>query len=139
RPPVLAGPGLDAGRRGRQLVGGGPGLGHGLLHPLVVGLLKARGMPHGALGRRRGHPLGDQEVPGVPIGHVDHVAGNPELLDGPLEDDLHRAVYGSRAISRAFLTAEATSRWCWAQFPVTRRARSFPRSETNFRSRVTSL
>ena len=32
-------------------------------------------------------------------------------------------VYGSSAISRAFLIAVATSRWCRVQFPVTRRAR----------------
>jgi hypothetical protein len=48
-------------------------------------------------------------------------------------------VYGSIAISRAFLMAVATSRWCWVQLPVTRLALILPRSEMNFRSRPVSL
>jgi hypothetical protein len=35
---------------------------------------------------------------------------------------------GSNATSRAFFTANAISRWCWTQLPVTRRARILPRS-----------
>ena len=37
------------------------------------------------------------------------------------------------------LHGQATSRWCCAQLPVTRRDRIFPRSETNLRSMDTSL
>jgi hypothetical protein len=48
-------------------------------------------------------------------------------------------VYGSIAISRAFLMAVATSRWCWVQLPVTRLALILPRSEMNFRSSGVSL
>jgi large subunit ribosomal protein L9 len=35
--------------------------------------------------------------------------------------------------------AEAMSRWCCTQLPVTLRARIFPRSDTNFRNVTTSL
>ena len=80
------------------------------------------------------HPPRDQEVPRVPVLDLDDVARRAELVDLALQDDLHRVEYGSRAISRAFFTAMATSRWCCTQLPVTRRDRIFPRSETYLRS-----
>ena len=95
-------------------------------------------LDHPLLGLDRQAPR-DQVVARVAVGNLDDVAGDTELVDGLLEDDLHRDEYGSRAISRAFLTADATSRWCWTQLPVTRRARIFPRSDMNLRSVTMSL
>ena len=50
-----------------------------------------------------------------------------------------RLVYGRSAISRAFLTALATSRCCCTSLPVTRRLRILERSLTKRLSRLTSL
>src|SRR5690606_347874 len=91
-------------------------------------------------------PPGEQGVAPVPALALDHVPGRPEPVDLLLENDLHRGprqrlevVYGSSAISRAFLIARAISRCCWLVTPVTRRARILPRSEMNFRSSAVSL
>src|SRR5690606_14638283 len=81
-------------------------------------------------------PTRQQVVAAVAVLDLDDVAGRAETGDLVGENELHvpetscqRAVlvYGSRAISRAFLIAVATSRWCWVQLPVTRRARILPR------------
>ena len=45
-----------------------------------------------------GQAPGDQVVARVAVGDLDDVARDTELLDGLLEDDLHRAEYGSSAI-----------------------------------------
>ena len=93
--------------------------------------------------------LRQQEVPAVAVAYLDDVAGRAQAGYVGGEDEFHgvislpsyRAVevYGSSATSRAFFTAVATSRWCWVQLPVTRRARILPRSEMNLRSRFVSL
>src|SRR5918996_471106 len=78
--------------------------------------------------------LRDEVVARVTVGNGDDVALMTELVYVAGEDDLHvrsyLAEYGSKAISRAFLIAVATSRWCCVQLPVTRRARILPRSLT---------
>src|SRR5260370_15954385 len=94
----------------------------------------------------------NQVVTPVPPGDLDDVTSRSETGDLLGQDELHGCathrqlppqrsvlVYGSRAISRAFLIAEATSRWCCVQLPVTRRARILPRSEMNFRNSPMSL
>src|SRR5918992_1579355 len=141
---LLAGLGGDRHLQGLEVAGDGAGL-------LQVGDLAggppcpdALGLPDRAGGGQAGQVAGQQVVAPVPVGDVDNVAGRPHPPDLLVQDDLHvrgsyRIEYGSRAISRAFLTAEATSRWCWAQLPVTRRARILPRSLMNLRSRLTSL
>src|SRR5262245_32698082 len=101
--------------------------------------LQRLGVAHSALLGLDREPPGDQVVARVAVGDLGGIPGVPELVDGLLQDDLHRLEYGSRAISRAFLTAWATSRWCCTQLPVTRRARILPRSEVNLRSVRTSL
>ena len=53
--------------------------------------------------------------------------------------EVTRFVYGIRAISRAFLTARATSRCCFSLLPVFWRVFSLARSETNLRSMSVSL
>ena len=55
-------------------------------------------------------PPGDQVVPRVAVSNLGDVPGVPGLLDGLLEDDLHRAVRGAGPSHEAFLTAVATSR-----------------------------
>ena len=113
--------------------------------PRLMGPLEALGVADRALLGPHGQTARDQEVAGVAVGDVGDVARVAEAFDRLLQDDLHRVAgsyrleYGSRAISRAFLTAEATSRWCCTQLPVTRRARILPRSDTNLRSVITSL
>src|SRR5271165_1383363 len=105
-----------------------------------------------AAGPRHREAARDQVVAAVAGGHVHHVTGCPEAAHLLGEDELHRCathlpdpsqravlVYGSSAISRAFLIAVATSRWWRVQLPVTRRARIFPRSEMYLRSRPVSL
>src|ERR671936_181610 len=94
---------------------------------------QALGMTHHALVRLHREATRNQEVAGVPVGDLDDIPRLPEVLDRPLEHHPHRVEYGRSAISRAFLMAKATSRWCCTQFPVTRRARILPRSLTNFR------
>ena len=64
----------------------------------------------GPLVRLDRQPARDQVVARVAVGDLDDVAGVAELVDGLLQDDLHRVEYGSRAISRALFTAVATSR-----------------------------
>src|SRR2546426_266256 len=81
-------------------------------HPSDVSPLQALGVLQGTLLGLDGQAAGHEEVPRISVGDVDDVPGIPELLYGLLQDDLHREEYGSRAISRAFLTAVATSRWC---------------------------
>src|SRR6266516_3244641 len=105
----------------------------------VVTPLERLGLLEGALLGPDRHASRDQIVACVAVRNLSDVPGVAELVDGLLKDDLHRALYGSRAISRAFFTAVATSRWCCTQLPVTRRARILPRSDTNLRSVMTSL
>src|SRR5262249_49669421 len=95
-----------------------------------------------------------QVVPAIPARDLDDIAGGAQARDLLSQDKLHRGtahrsflprpqravlVYGSSAISRAFLIAVATSRWCRVQLPETRRARILPRSEMNLRSVAVSL
>src|SRR2546423_123665 len=100
-----------------------------------------------APGPRDGETLRKQVVAPVPVLDLDDVTGGAEAGYLLGQDDLHVgapsqravAVYGRSAISRAFLTARAIWRCCWALTPVTRRARIFPRSEMNLRSSAVSL
>src|SRR5262245_38496276 len=147
QPTALAGADLDLDRRvlERGLEGVGGVLvadrtrGAGLLDR-VDGLL-------GTAGPADRRATRDEVVAAVAVLDLDHVAGSAETGDLLGEDELHRRissqrpvdVYGSSATSRAFLTAMATSRWCWTQLPVTRRARILPRSEMNLRRRAVSL
>jgi HAD superfamily hydrolase (TIGR01549 family) len=107
--------------------------------PPLVSTAEILGLLGRSLMRSDGDRAWDQVVARVAVGNLDHVSGVSELVDGLLEDDLHRLEYGSSAIWRAFFTAVATSRWCWTQLPVTRRARILPRSLTNLRNVTTSL
>src|SRR5690606_5363307 len=100
----------------------------------LTGPLDQRHLLLGTLAPRDGEPLREQVVAPVPVLDLDHVAGRAEAGDLLGEDDLHlppssqRAVvvYGRSAISRAFFTARAICRCCWAVTPVTRRARILP-------------
>src|SRR5690606_32478630 len=116
--------------------------------PRLAGLADRGDLGLRAAGPADRVPARQQVVAAVAVLDLNHVAGRAEAGDLVGENELHipetscqRAVlvYGSRAISRAFLIAVATSRWCWVQLPVTRRARILPRSEMNFRSSVVSL
>src|SRR5207244_13523441 len=108
------------------------GLGNRLAQPLVPGLSNPLRVTDRALDGGRREPARDEVVPSVPVGDLDAVARHAELVHHLEQDDLHRCsyrvVYARSAISRAFFTAVATSRWCCAQLPVTRLARIFPRS-----------
>src|SRR5215217_1861694 len=136
---LLAHARLHGDRRAGELGGDRLGLGLRRRHANRVRPLETVGVPHPAARRLDREPTRDEVVARVAVGNLDDVAGVTELFDALLQDDLHRVEYGSSATSRAFLTADATSRWCCAQLPVTRRARIFPRSETNFRSVGRSL
>src|ERR1700754_1653564 len=101
-----------------------------------------------ALGPREREATRHEVVAAVAVLDLDDVAGGAEPRHLLGENQLHgvlspsqRAVevYGSSAISRAFLMAVATSRWWRGQLPVTRRARILPRSEMYFRSSEVSL
>jgi len=138
--------GWNVGTRAAEAEGGAAGTGNlfgkgdvGVVGGSGVGPLQALDVLHPTLRRLNGEAPGHEVVARVAVGDLDHVPGDAELVDGLLEDDPHRVEYGSRAISRAFLTAMATSRWCCTQLPVTRRARILPRSETNLRSIIVSL
>src|SRR5438093_4828189 len=110
QPALLAHPGPHLDRARGQPVG------HLLGFPLLqrnpggMGPLEALDVLDPALGRSDREAPWHQVVPGIAVGDVDHVPRHAELVDGLLEDDLHRLEYGRSAISRAFLTATATSR-----------------------------
>src|SRR5207244_7692870 len=137
--PVLAGSGGDP--EGGPHYAAGHGVGEGTLAalPLGTGPSHGLGLPDRPLARGEREVARQQVVPGVARRHLDDVTLVAERSDVGVEHDLHRITYGSRATSRALLTAAATSRWCCEQVPVTLRARIFPRSETNRRSSATSL
>src|SRR5438067_1228215 len=96
------------------------------------------------LGRRhRGDAADPRDPPLVPGGSRvfwfsrSRVSGRASGQETPALD--YSAVNGSRAISRARLTAAATHRWCRAQVPVVRRGRILPRSEVDRFSFATFL
>ena len=100
------------------------------------------------LGPAVARPRGSEVVAGVAVLDLDDVTGRTEAGDLVGEDELcigpaslseRSSSTGSRAISRAFLTARAISRCSWTETPVTRRARILPRSEMNLRSSAVSL
>ena len=63
-----------------------------LRQPGVVTPFERLGLLEGAFLGPDGHAPGDQVVARVAVGHLSHVPGVPELVDGLLEDDLHRAL-----------------------------------------------
>jgi len=66
-----------------------------------------------------------------PLSHIDLKGSEPIYLSS--EEN------GSNAMIRDNLIAEVNLRWYFALVPVTRRGRIFPRSDTNFLSKSTSL
>ena len=122
----------------------------------VEGLLVALGRGDRALGRRLGELARDQVVAQVALGDVDDRAALRRRSPRPgggwpgasratgrgraaRSSRLSAPTYGSRASSRARLTAVEIWFWWRRQAPVMRRERILPRSEMNFRSVAMSL
>jgi hypothetical protein len=107
---LLPGMRRDADRCRSEARGDLLGFGLGGVDPDGVRPLEAAHVVHAALRGFHREAARHQVVARVAVGDVDDIARHAELVDRLLEDDLHRVEYGSSAISRAFLTATATSR-----------------------------